>query len=70
VLSLRGEEAQDTLEYVITIGVVVVAMFVVLHGFSLFPGMPGIVNMGVNAMCSSIDTAPPPTPTSCVVAGP
>jgi hypothetical protein len=54
------DAAQDTFEYVIVIGLVVVVMMgILLAGFS------GLVRLGVGAMCPSVDTATP-TPT-CIV---
>jgi hypothetical protein len=71
---VRGDEAQDTLEYVIAIGIVVVVMMGLLLGIPGFAapgfGMPGIIRLGVEAMCSTIDpvgfATPTPTP-PCIV---
>lgn len=60
---LHDEDAQDTLEYVITVGIVVVVMV-----FALLNGFPSLVQTAARATCGSVDTATPtPTPTTCVV---
>jgi hypothetical protein len=59
---VRGDEAQETLEYVIVTGVIVVLMMA-----ALFLGMPGIIRLGASAMCPTVDPVGFAMPTPCIV---